>query len=248
MKTEMELISSRSAELCAERFKEEDEGLKIEDGKGSESAGPSSILHPPPSTPWYCLRTHNKREHIAAAHLQKLPGVEVFNPQLRLMRCTRRGRFCNTEPLFPNYLFARFDLEQMLEKVNCTPAVKFVLRFGGKLPEIPHTVIADLQQQMAEVSSQVLTDAPVEGDEVEIAAGAFVGTKALVTHVLPAKQRVRILLDVMGRSVTTELSLDAVLFNRRNSAQLALRHSESASDGQPIILHASAPRLAQLAV
>ena len=174
-----------------------------------------------------------KREHIAAAHLRQLPGVEVFNPQLQLLRCTRRGRFCNTESLFPNYLFARFDLELMLEKVGCTPAVKFVLRFGGRLPEIPDAVIEDLQQQLAEVSSQVLTDAPVEGEEVEIATGAFVGTKALVTHVLPAKQRVRILLDVMGRSVTTELSLDSVLFNRRNGAQLALREAEAFS-GAPV--------------
>jgi transcriptional antiterminator RfaH len=197
MKTEMEVTSSRSAELWAERGE----------------------------TAWYCLRTHMKREHIAAAHLRQLPGVEVFNPQLRLMRCTRRGRFCNTESLFPNYLFARFELESMLEKVGCTPAVKFVLRFGGQLPEIPDAVIEDLQQQLAEVNSEVLTDAPVEGEEVEIASGAFCGTKAVVTRVLPAKQRVRILLDVMGRSVTTELSLDAVLFDRRIGAQLALHRA-----------------------
>jgi len=219
MKTEMEVISSRSAELCVR----------------------------PEQQPWYCIRTHNKREHIAAAHLQKLPDVEVFNPQLRLMRCTRRGRFCNTEPLFPNYLFVRFDLEQMLEKVSCTPAVKTVLRFGGQLPEIPDTVIANLQQQLAEVSSQVLTDAPVEGEEVEIATGAFVGTKALVTRVLPAKQRVQILLDVMGRSVTTELSFDAVLFNRRHGAELALQRADSVSEKRPVILHAHPLRLAQAA-
>ena len=207
MKTEMEVTSSRSAELCA---------------RGKESA-------------WYCLRTHMKCEHVAAAHLAQVPSVEVFNPQLRLLRSTRRGRFCNHEPLFPNYLFARFDVELMLEKVNCTPAVKSVLRFGGRVPEIPDTVIEDLQQQVAEVSSQVLTDAPVEGEEVEIAGGAFVGTKALVTHVLPARERVRILLDIMGRLVTAELNLESVLFSRRNVAQLALRPVESLSEDRPTI-------------
>jgi len=220
MKSEVEDISSRSAELCARSEQQR----------------------------WYCIRTHNKREQIAAAHLQKLPKVEVFNPHLRLMRCTRRGRFCNTEPLFPNYLFARFDLEQMLEKVNCTPAVKFVLRFGGRQSEIPDLVIAELQEQLAEVCSQVLTDEPIEGEEVEIAAGAFTGTKARVTRVLPAKQRVRILLDVMGRSVTAELSLNAVLFNRRNVAQFALTRMDSISDHPAIIPHASPPPLAQSAV
>src|SRR5258705_13817412 len=101
MKTEVEVTSSRSAELCVRRIEQA----------------------------WYCIRTHMKREPIGAAHLRQLPGVEVFNPQLGLLRSTRRGRFCNTESLFPNYLFARFDMEFMLEKVSCTPAVKFVLRF-----------------------------------------------------------------------------------------------------------------------
>ena len=84
---------------------------------------------------WRCIRTHMKREHIAAAHLRQIRGVEVFNPQLRLLRLTRRGRRWSTESLFPNYLFARFALKSMLEKVRYTPAVKVVLRFGDRVPE-----------------------------------------------------------------------------------------------------------------
>jgi transcriptional antiterminator RfaH len=168
-----------------------------------------------------------KREHIAAAHLRQLPGVEVFNPQLRLLRSTRRGRMVTTESLFPNYLFARFDSNFMLEKIGCTPSVKFVLRFGERVPAIPDSVIEELQLRLADVGSQVYTAVPSEGEEVEIAAGAFVGTKARVIHVLPARQRVRILLDVMGRSVTTELSLNAVLFDRRDGAQTAFRREQT---------------------
>jgi len=51
-------------------------------------------------------------------------GVEAFNPQLRLLRSTRRGRIWSTESLFPNYVFARFALESLLERVTYTPAVK----------------------------------------------------------------------------------------------------------------------------
>lgn len=201
----MEVTSSPIAELCPGR---------------SDSA-------------WFCIRTHLKHEHIAAAHLQKLPGVGAFNPQLRLLRSTRRGRRWSTESLFPNYLFARFVLESMLEKVKYTPGVKVVLRFGDRMPEIPDAVIEDLRQGLAEMGSQVLSDAPVEGEEVEIATGAFVGTRALVARVLPGKQRVRILLDVMGRSVPAELSLDFVLFNKRNGAQIALHQAESDSMDRP---------------
>jgi transcriptional antiterminator RfaH len=184
---------------------------------------------------WFCIRTHLKHEHIAAAHLRQIPGVEVFNPQLRLLRSTRRGRRWSTESLFPNYVFARCVLESTLEKVTYTPAVKVVLRFGDRVPIIPDAVIEDLRQGVAELSSNVLTDAPVEGEEVEIAIGAFVGMKGLVTCVLPGKQRVRILLDVLGRSVPAELSLDFVLFNRRNAARIALNQNESVSAGRPML-------------
>jgi transcriptional antiterminator RfaH len=175
---------------------------------------------------WFCIRTQLKREHIAEAHLRKIPGVDVFNPRLRLLRSTRKGRKWFTESLFPNYLFARFVLESMLEQVRYTPSVKIVIQFGDQVPEIPESVIEDLRQGVDELSSTVLTDAPVAGEEIEIATGAFVGTKALVTHVLPGNQRVRILLDVMGRAVPAELSLDVVLFNRRNAARIALNQTE----------------------
>src|SRR5437867_3429676 len=97
---------------------------------------------------WYCIRTHLKHEHIAAAHLQRIPNVEVFNPQLRILRSTRTGRRWSTESLFPNYIFARFALAPLLDKVRYTPAVKFVLRFGDRMPEIPVLVIEDLRQEL----------------------------------------------------------------------------------------------------
>lgn len=183
---------------------------------------------------WYCIRTHLKHEHIAAAHLQRLPNVEVFNPQLRILRSTRAGRRWNTESLFPNYVFARFALDPMLDRVRYTPSVKVVLGFGDRIPAIPALVIEDLRQGLGALNSEVLTDAPRAGEEVEIAVGAFVGTRALVACVLPGKERVRILLDVMGRSVPVELSLDRVLFNRRNAARIALTPTETGWASRPM--------------
>src|SRR5215471_15642442 len=95
---------------------------------------------------WFCIRTHLKHEHIAAAHLRLISGVEVFNPRLRLLRSTRRGRVWMIESLFPNYLFARFALESKLEKVRYTPSVTNVLRFGATVPSIPDPVVRGLQR------------------------------------------------------------------------------------------------------
>jgi transcriptional antiterminator RfaH len=171
---------------------------------------------------WYCIRTHLKHEHIATAHLRQIPDVTVFNPQLRVLRPTRRGRIWSTESLFPNYVFGCFALASKLEKIVHTPAVKLVVRFGDQTPTIPEAVIEELHQDLTELSSKVLVDVPAEGEEVEIADGAFAGVKGSVTRILPGKQRAQILLEVMGRSVQAEFSLDLLLFNQRRAAQFAL--------------------------
>ena len=140
-----------------------------------------------------------------------------------MSRSTRRGRVWSTESLFPNYLFARFALEAKLEKVRYTPSVKMVVQFGDTMPVIPDSTIQELQRSLEAMKSKVLTDAPEEGEEVEVAAGAFKGLNGRVTRVLPAKQRVQILLDMMGRSIAAELSLEMLLFRRRDAAGLALQ-------------------------
>lgn len=177
---------------------------------------------------WYCLRTHLKHEHIATAHLQQIEGVEVFNPQLRLLRSTRLGRRWSLESLFPNYIFARFDLETTLAKIIYKPGIKTILQFGGRVPEIPENVIEVLRRDVAMMGSQVLTDAPVAGEDVEIISGPFAGVTASITSVLPGKLRAQILLEVMGRLVPAELSLDLVVCRRKDAAQFALASVEPA--------------------
>jgi len=184
-----------------------------------------------PSDPsWFCIRSHLKREHIAAAHLRLIPEVEVFNPRLRLLRSTRRGLVWFTEALFPNYLFARFALASKLQTVRYTNAVAMVVQFGNSVPSIAEAAIEQLQRDLEELKSKVLSDAPEPGEEVEVAAGAFKGVKGSVIRVLPAKQRVEILLDFMGRSIPAEISLSSLLFRRKEAASLVIPSVEAVGD------------------
>jgi transcriptional antiterminator RfaH len=184
---------------------------------------------------WYCLRTHPKHENIAAAHLRQIPGVSVFNPQLQMMRWTRRGRMRWSESLFPNYLFARFILEAALERIRYTAAVKTVLEFGGRTPAIPDLVIEELRQRMHETVSEIFTDAPRMGEEVEITTGPFEGLNGKVAWVHPAKERVKVLLDILGRTVMTELSLDCVLYRKGPLAAATPNHAGSTPEPRRVL-------------
>ncbi|MGZ8899949.1 MAG: transcription termination/antitermination NusG family protein [Limisphaerales bacterium] len=150
-------------------------------------------------TGWFCVRSHPKREHIAAAHLRMVPEVEVFCPRLKVKKATRRGLVTFIESLFPNYLFARFDSKRLLDKVKHSPSVSTIVHFGNKMPMVPDEVILDLRSGFPE-DEIIDCDRHVEaGDEVTIGEGPFAGMKATVLRVMTPYQRVEVLLEMLGR-------------------------------------------------
>ena len=129
-----------------------------------------------------------------------LSGVDVFCPRLRTKKATRRGVVTFVESLFPNYLFARFDVRTVLDKVKHSPSVSTIVHFGDKIPKIPDEVIEELSSAFPE--DEILDcDRHVEvGDEVTIGEGPFMGLKATVLRVMTPFQRVEVLLDLLGRA------------------------------------------------
>ncbi|MEJ5238263.1 transcription termination/antitermination protein NusG [Limisphaera sp. VF-2] len=159
---------------------------------------------------WFCLRSQPKREHLAAGHLRQLPAVEVFLPRIRFRRVTRRGAVWVTEALFPNYLFACFDWQSQLRAVQYCPGVAGVVHFGRRWPTIPVAVIEDLRQRLGPEELREIEQPLLPGDAARIMRGPLEGLEGVVTRVLPARQRVRVLLEFLGRQVSVEMALDQV--------------------------------------
>ena len=160
---------------------------------------------------WYCIRSQPRHEHIAAANLRRNHQLEVFNPRIRFKRATRRGPVWVTEPLFPSYLFARFELSALLPKVQHAFGVAGVVRFGTFWPAVSDAVIRELLSAVGEEETRIIEDPLPEGGEVQILGGAFDGFRAIVTRVLPARNRVAVLLDFLGRQTMVELDRGAVV-------------------------------------
>jgi hypothetical protein len=120
---------------------------------------------------WFCLRTHVAREHIAAAQLRQHPAIEVFLPRVRYQQALRRRRTWITEALFPNYIFARFDLVWQGRRVRGARAVKDVVHFGARFPTIPEDVIEELRTAIGPEELCVVDSLVEIGQLVRIAGG-----------------------------------------------------------------------------
>jgi transcriptional antiterminator RfaH len=160
---------------------------------------------------WYCLRSQPKHEHIAAAHLRLLEGVTVFCPRIRFKRATRQGLVWVTEAMFPGYLFARFELTNMHRKVRYAHGVSGIVRFADRYPTIDEQALAQLRDHTDLAGVKEMNYSLSQGDNVRIVEGAFVGLDAVITQVLPAKERVKILLDFLGRKIEAEVEHSSVL-------------------------------------
>ena len=169
---------------------------------------------------WFCLRSQPKHEHIAAAHLKKMAGVEVFLPRVRFRRATRQGLAWVTEALFPNYLFARFDWLNSLRQVQAARGVSGVVHFGERWPVIANDVIAELKLAVGADELHTIPTVLQPGDTVEIAEGPMRGLHAVVSRVIPSRERVAVLLEFLGRQTTIEVPANLIVHEGNARAQI----------------------------
>ena len=177
---------------------------------------------------WLCVRSQPKHEHIAARQLALEPDIEVYLPRIRFQRSTRHGRKWFTEALFPNYLFARFDLEKNLRRVKGTRGVLTVVQFGDHWPFIAEEVINELRSLISDDQVFTVNNEVQAGDIVQIAGGAFHGLQALVTRPMPGRKRVEVLLEFLGRQTPLVLSRDALITNA--DARLMIPFSQNSRE------------------
>src|SRR5215470_14907442 len=160
---------------------------------------------------WFCLKAEPKREHLAATALRRRFGVECSSPRLRFRKLTRRGPVWFVESMFPGYLFAKFVYSTQHRAVESSHGVRGIVRFGDRLATIREEIIAALQSK-AGAEEVVTIDSSLKiGQPVHIIEGPFQGLEVVVTQVLPAKERVRVLLDFLGRSLEMEVPAGKVL-------------------------------------
>ena len=160
---------------------------------------------------WYCLHTAPKQENKVARVLQRELGLEVFAPRIRFRRMRAGQPLWATEALFPGYLFAQFEYFERRRQINALPGVTSIVHFGERVSPIDDAVMADLRALVQDNETVEVTADPQPGSEVVITSGSLSGLRVLVTRVIPARQRIAILLELLGSQREVEIERDRVL-------------------------------------
>src|SRR5205807_9485956 len=70
---------------------------------------------------------------------------DLFFPRLRFLQPRHYGKVWLTEPLFPSYVFARFNWKESLTLVHYAPGVQSVVHFGNRWPTRSEEHTSELQ-------------------------------------------------------------------------------------------------------
>jgi transcriptional antiterminator RfaH len=151
---------------------------------------------------WYALHTKPRKERQVNALLQER-GIETYLPTVR--RKARRRDRPDRVVYFPCYLFARIDFRVTpRSSIDWMPGIRRIIRSGDK-PAVVADEIVDTVRRRLEGIEEIGYSNLRQGDRVRITSGPLRDLEAVFDQPLSSAERVRILLDVMGRMMPAEI-------------------------------------------
>jgi len=148
---------------------------------------------------WYAIHTHPREETRAAYNLRAW-HVETFDPRIRKCRLNpfTGAAIYESKPLFPRYIFARFDAVRLLSKVCFTRGVNRVVSFGPSPTPVDDEIIALIKSQIRQDGFIELGQVLKSGEDVIITEGPLRGLIGIFEREMNGNDRAMVLLKTIS--------------------------------------------------
>jgi transcriptional antiterminator RfaH len=158
------------------------------------------------SARWYVVHTKPKQEARATKNLERW-GLETLSPWIHEAHIARQrqGTQYRVSPLFPGYIFARFDAATLLAKVRMTRGVHDVIGFGEYATPIDDAVISVVRDRIGD--DGLVRQAELQpGDAVQIIDGPLRALVGIFEGPLRGQDRVLVLLATLGSQTHAQIA------------------------------------------
>jgi transcriptional antiterminator NusG len=180
----------------------------------SASDGPVQAAPPTAEKKWYIVHTYSGHENKAKLTLKERvhnAGLDayfgdVLVPTESVMEVVKGQRRTTTRKFFPGYMFVQMVLDdRTFHLVKNTPKITGFL--GGTKPTpVPEREITGVQTNMNEGKAKPKARVVFEvGDAVRVIDGPFANFSAKVEEVKADKQKIKVSLNMLGRTTSVEL-------------------------------------------
>ena len=146
---------------------------------------------------WSVCQTETHREGTATHFLEKA-GFEAYLPKIKIKQ--------RVVPLFPSYVFVR--IVDRWYPVATTIGVVQLLLAGDHPARLKDEIISNIKNKERNgIVKLPKVKRLNEGDKIRIVRGSFQGHLGIYAG-MSSKQRERVLLELLGRQVSVELSAE----------------------------------------
>ena len=155
---------------------------------------------------WYVVRTKPRNEELAQFYLSS-HGLTTFLP---LMQACKGRSGSEITPLFPGYLFARFDVQENYPLVKWGKGVNTILGYGKYPTPLADEVISIIKSRTNEDNVVKIAYQLNKNDCVRIRSGPLKDLLGIFDRWVSDSGRVKVLLTLIGYQPTVELHYSQV--------------------------------------
>ncbi len=156
---------------------------------------------------WYALYTRPRHEKKVFEILSNKSN-EVFLPLLKTRRQFKDRKREVELPLFPSYIFSKFEFKERFSILETHGVIKIV-NFQGNAAVVAEWQIESLKQILENPETLQLETYFKQGDVVEVKEGPFKGLRGTVKQ-LRGESRLAITIDGIMQSISVEIDPDSV--------------------------------------
>lgn len=158
---------------------------------------------------WFVMQTKLHHEARAIRHLAlRAADVDTFLPRIEVVRKKWGRHVRSLEVLFPSYLFFQMDLTPATwSAVRWTPGVRRVLGDGDRPIGVPDEFIEAIKERVRPLGFVRVGSRLNPGAQVRVRTGPFAGLEGIIERPTSRRDRVRVLLQVVGRVTPIEIEI-----------------------------------------
>lgn len=165
---------------------------------------------------WYLLYCKAKNESRAEQNLHQ-QGIKTYLPMFKLRKVKHGNQLVEETPLFPNYLFAKFDPEIFsVSKIKSTRGVSQIVDCREQMTPLCALVDAIKRQELAlataagdKLSEQQISQDLQAGERVRFVNGPFVDLEGVFEQKSGTK-RCYVLMKVLGKIQSMKVPIEQI--------------------------------------
>jgi len=152
---------------------------------------------------WYVVQS-KPREELRAEHFLKEKSLQSYLPLMEIAVTRGLRNSMKEKPLFPSYLFCRFDRKVSLAHVRWTKGVAKILPDSANPLPVEDEIVAAILS--LEQKDGVIRKKPLKKrDQIRIIRGPMQDISGIFDHWSSDEGRVRVLLNFINYQASVEL-------------------------------------------